>query len=228
MTDWTTIAELGTAGGTLALAGATYASVRASNRTARIAERSLMVGLRPLLGPPRPDDPAQEVLWGDGHRVTLAPGEAEAFEGPGGLCFAFPLRNVGAGLAVIHGWHLRPGMERGAEHPAPAEFQRQVRDFYIAPGDIGFWQGRIRGSQELDPRETAPLVDDEARAVLAKAVTGQEPLTVHLLYGDHEGGQPTVTRFAILPLDGQWTFTVSRHWSLDGHDPRDVQLGPEP
>jgi hypothetical protein len=49
MADITTIAELGTAGGTLILAIATFGSVRSANRAARVAERSLQIGLRPLL-----------------------------------------------------------------------------------------------------------------------------------------------------------------------------------
>ena len=51
MADITTIAELGTAGGTLILAVATFGSVRSANRAARVAERSLELGLRPLHDP---------------------------------------------------------------------------------------------------------------------------------------------------------------------------------
>jgi hypothetical protein len=102
MVDWVMISSLATAGGTLVLAGAPFASVRSANRAARVAAQSLLIGLRPLLGPTRPDDPAQQVLWGDGFRVTLGPGQAEASEGDGGLYFAFTLRNVGSGLAVLH------------------------------------------------------------------------------------------------------------------------------
>ena len=56
MTDWSTIASLATAGGTLVLAVATFASIRSANRSARVpersartAERSLLAGQRPLL-----------------------------------------------------------------------------------------------------------------------------------------------------------------------------------
>lgn len=56
MTDWSTIASLATAGGTLVLAVATFASIRSANRSvrtsersARIAEQSLLAGQRPLL-----------------------------------------------------------------------------------------------------------------------------------------------------------------------------------
>ncbi len=45
----------------------------------------------------------------------------------------------------------------------------------------------------------------------------REPLWLHVLYGDHDDGQPTVTRFGLLPReDGEgWTTSVARHWSLD-------------
>jgi hypothetical protein len=42
MTDWATIAQVGTAGGTLVLALATFSSIRASNRSVQVAERSLL------------------------------------------------------------------------------------------------------------------------------------------------------------------------------------------
>ena len=51
--DWGTVAELATAGGTLALAISTFASVRSANRAARASEEALLVGLQPLLVPSR-------------------------------------------------------------------------------------------------------------------------------------------------------------------------------
>ena len=44
MTDWGTLADLGTAVGTLVLAGATFAAVRGSERSTGIAERTLLAG----------------------------------------------------------------------------------------------------------------------------------------------------------------------------------------
>jgi hypothetical protein len=67
MTDWTTIASLATAGGTLVLALATFASVRSANRSARLAEYSMQIGIRPLLMPSRLEDVAQKIMWGDEH-----------------------------------------------------------------------------------------------------------------------------------------------------------------
>jgi hypothetical protein len=46
-------------------------------------------------------------------------------------------------------------------------------------------------------------------------------MTVDLLYGDHEGGQRMISRFALIPKgDGGWLASVSRHWNLDRADPR--------
>jgi hypothetical protein len=39
-------------------------------------------------------------------------------------------------------------------------------------------------------------------------------VTVDLLYTDHEGGQPAITRFVLLPgADTGWRCDVTRHWS---------------
>lgn len=42
---------------------------------------------------------------------------------------------------------------------------------------------------------------------------------VDLLYGDHEDGRPTVTRFVVLPDEPEgWRCDVARHRSLDRGD----------
>ena len=56
MTAGATLADIGTAAGTLVLAGATFVSVRASARSTRIAERALLAGQRPVLAPAGPDE----------------------------------------------------------------------------------------------------------------------------------------------------------------------------
>jgi hypothetical protein len=46
-------------------------------------------------------------------------------------------------------------------------------------------------------------------------------MTVDLLYGDHEGGQRTISRFILTrEQDGHWRPGVVRHWPLEGPDPR--------
>ena len=60
MVDWTTVAALATAGGTLVLAIATFAAVRSANRSARLTEYSMKIGIRPLLMPSRLEDVSPE------------------------------------------------------------------------------------------------------------------------------------------------------------------------
>ena len=212
-----TISSLATAGGTLVLAVATFASVRSAQEAARLNERSLMAGLRPVLTPSREDDPTERIMFGGGHWITLAGHSAVLEEADGHLYMAMSLRNVGQGLAVIHGWHASGAgvisvTIEGApaqEMVAPEHFRRQHRDLYVPPGDTGFWQGAIRDPE--DPDYTA----------LRDAIAGREPITIHLLYGDHEGGQRTVARFTILDgEDGVLQSNVTRYWNLDRDDPR--------
>ena len=73
--------------------------------------------------------------------------------------------------------------------------------------------GRLAG----EIGDEAGLGEDEAKA----AIEAEDPLTVDILYGDHEGGQRTVTRFALLPhSDGVWLASAGRYWNVDRDDPR--------
>ena len=211
MADWVTISSLATAGGTLVLAAATFASVRSANRSARVAERALQVGLRPLLLPSRLEDPMMKVMWVDGHFARLEGGRACVEVVDGVIYLAMSLRNVGSGMAVLHGWHPAPrGLQADEPHAEPEQFRSQTRDLYVPPGDVGFWQGAFR-----DPTE--PGYDE-----LCDAIQQHRRLSVELLYGDHEGGQRVVTRFALTAAgDGSvWLSSVGRHWNLDRPDPR--------
>jgi hypothetical protein len=218
MADWTSV---GTAVGTLVLAGATFAAVRSGNRSARIAERALLAGLRPVLVPGRREDPVEQVLFADGRTLDVGAGRATVEEVSGVFYLALPIANVGAGLAHLLGYRLEAQSaderqadplgpsrhRRGDVPPDVASFRPQQRDLYVAAGRVGFWQAAIR-----DPA-------DELYASSAEAIRTRGRLTIDLLYGDHEGGQPTVTRFVVLPdePDG-WRCDVTRHWSLDQHD----------
>ena len=52
-------------------------------------------------------------------------------------------------------------------------------------------------------------------------VPAGEVMAVDLVYGDHEGGQLTITRFILSrEEDGSWRPAVVRHWALEGADPR--------
>jgi hypothetical protein len=215
MADASTIASLATAGGTLILAIATFSATRSANRAARISERALQVGLRPVLFNARPQDPPQKVGYVDDHWVLLRDGLAAVQERDGKLYIALPLRNVASGLAVLHGWHLRPQRAASDVQPAPLEqFRRHSRDLYVPAGDISFWQAAVR-----DP-------EDPLHAPLREAIRAGRTISVDILYGDHEGGQRTITRFSIAPREAAdeepwlWRCSTARHWNLDRADPR--------
>jgi len=210
-TDWVTISALATALGTLVLALATFASVRSANRAARVAERTLLAGLRPLLVPSRLDDPAQKVFFADQRYVRVEGGRAGFEIDEDAILMVISVRNAGAGVALLHGWRFFPERLLGAdvERPDLESFTRLTRDIYVPARDVGFWQGAFR-----DP--SAPGFA-EAKA----AIEAEDPLTVDILYGDHEGGQRTVTRFALVPhSDGVWLASAGRYWNVDRDDPR--------
>jgi hypothetical protein len=208
--DLATIAELGTATGTLVLAIATFASVRSGNRTARLAEQSLQEGIRPLILPSRQGDPDQKVGFQDEHWIHLKAGYAGADVGTEAIYLAIALRNVGQGLAILNGWSLNPGrFTANVERPSIDGFHRLTRDLYVPPNDIGFWQGALRDPQSSEFAEAA------------RAIRAREYLTVDILYGDAEGGQRMISRFSLIPVgDEEWLAAVSRHWNLDRPDPR--------
>ena len=87
------------------------------------------------------------------------------------------------------------------------------RDIYVAPGDVGFWQGSFR-----DPRSAEFA---EAR----RAVEAPQRMGVDILYGDFEGGQRVITRFLLSPREVddelRWFAGVGRHWNVDRPQPRE-------
>jgi hypothetical protein len=210
LADWVTISALATAGGTLVLAAATFSAVRSSNRSARVAERALLAGMRPLLVPSLSEDPMQKVIWRDRHAVHLPGGRAVAEHEDGVVYLAIGLRNVGAGLALLHGWYPRAEMTLSdVDHAEPDDFRRLTVDLYIAPSGAGYWESALRDHGDPVYRE------------FVRAVTDREPFTVELLYGDQEGGQRTISRCLVLPAgDGGWYSQIARHWNIDRDDPR--------
>jgi hypothetical protein len=210
LADWVTISSIGTAGGTLVLAVATFSAVRSSNRSARVAERALMAGLRPLIMPSRLDDPPQKVGFADGRLVRVDGGRGAAEATPEAVYLAMSVRNVGTGIAVLHGWRFSTNAEAGGGPPPPLEeFRRLTRDIYVPPGDMGFWQGVYRDPQarEFD--------------LAAEAIAAGERLVIDVLYGDHEGGQRAVSRLSMTTTgDGSWLISAARHWNIDRDDPR--------
>jgi hypothetical protein len=160
--------------------------------------------------PSRLDDPPQKIGFAD-DRWLLAPGGGGAAEATDeAIYLGIALRNAGTGIAVLHGWNLYPRRLRGEDgHAPPEEFRRLLRDLYIPVNDLGFWQGVFR-----DP--SAPEF-----AGTRAAIEARETLTIDILYGDYEGGQRTITRFALLPRENEgWLAVAARHWNLDRPDPR--------
>jgi len=206
--DWVAISSLATAGGTLALAGTTYASVRSANRAARAAEVSMLAQLRPLLLPSSADDPPQRVPFVDDISVTAPGGGAGVEVVDGRVYMGFSLRNVGTGIAVLHGSRFFADRRSDEEHVPAEEFRRLNRDLYIAPGKLGYWQGAWRDEDNPD------------RVAAVEAIERGE-FRIDLLYGDYEGGQRVITRLGcIRDEDGGWRLAAARHWQLDRSDPR--------
>ena len=208
--DWATISSLATALGTLVLAVATFASIRSANRSARTAERALSFNLRPLLFPSRTDDSVQKVTWMDGRLHRLAGAHAIAEATAESIYLAMSLRNVGAGMAVLQSWYVWPDSDIVREQPRPLDTFRQLtRDLYIAPNDIGFWQGAFRDRS------------DELFATISAKINARQVCAIDILYCNSEGGQRTVSRFQVVPVaDDAWISTVGRHFSLDHDLPR--------
>ncbi|MGH3025716.1 MAG: hypothetical protein ACRDLR_04640 [Gaiellaceae bacterium] len=208
--DWVAVSSIATAGATLVLAFATFASVRSANRAARAAERSLLAGLRPVLMPSHPQDPPVKVGFMDDKWFHVAGGGGAVEATDEAIYLAASLRNVGSGIAVLHGWYVSIERRRGSSDHAPLDdFRRLTLDLYIAPGEVGFWQGAFR-----DPADPGfgPL-----RAVIEE----RRRFSVEILYGDHELGQRAISLFGLTPRDdGSWILSVVRHWNVDRPDPR--------
>ena len=94
--------------------------------------------------------------------------------------------------------------------PSEDDFRRQQLDLYIPAGDTGYWQGAIRDAK--DPFHEGIRV----------ALGSGSRVAVDLMYGDHEGGQRTIARFAVGPdpETGELRSQVIRYWNLDRDDPR--------
>ena len=147
------------------------------------------------------------------HGRPLGEGGGRPGGGRGGrrrVYLAIALRNVGSGIAVLDRWDFFPQRAlNDVPHRDPEEYRRLTRDLYVASGDRGFWQGAFRDIED-------PMFNEAAAAIKER-----RPVTVDLLYGDHEGGQHTISRFALIPRgDGAWITAVSRHWNIERDDPR--------
>jgi hypothetical protein len=205
MTDWATIASLATAAGTLVLAIATFGATRSANRAARASERALLAGLRPVLIGSRLQDDPQKIMWADRHWAELEGGFGYAAHEGDVIYLAISVRNVGNGIAVVRGWYPLVGLQgAGGVHESLDRFRRQSRDLYVAPNDTSFWQGAVRDTE------------DPMYGPLAEQIEAHEAVTIDVLYANHEEGQETVSRFALVPDDdGRRIVSVARHWLIE-------------
>src|SRR3954470_22823417 len=188
MADWSTIASVGTAAGTLVLAIATYASVRSAKRSALASERALLAAIRPVLVSSRLEEPAEKVGFVDRHWVKVEGGRGVVEVTDEAIYLAIALRNVGSGLAVLDRWDVH--VDRPTNEVEQTDnFRRLTRDIYVPAGDHGFWQGALRDTSE-------PIFAD-----IRDAASQDRMITIDLLYGDQEGGQRTVTRVTLMPME---------------------------
>ncbi len=209
MADWATISSLATAGGTLVLAIATFGSIRSANRAARVAERSLLTQQRPIVIPSREDDPIEYVRFGDGRTIEVPGHGCSLTSADENLYLAMAVRNGGNGVAVLHAWRVQLWTRGGESMPDLDTFRRQTRDLYITAGDTGFWQGAIRDASDPD------------YAQIRAAIESGDRIAIDLLYGDHEGGQRTITRFGASSASGDaGRIEAIRYWNVDMPDPR--------
>lgn len=203
MADWATISSLATAGGTLVLAAATFASVRSRNRAARATGRALLAGIRPVLVPSRMQDPPEKVGFVDDHWVKVGGGHAIAEVTDEAIYLAMALRNAGSGLAVLDRWDFYADRATSdLPHPLPKGVPTIDSRHLRTCRRSRFLAGHhpIRG--QTDPKFAA------AR----DAIRERRSITVDLLYGDHEGGQRTISRFSLIPRgEEEWLTAVSRH-----------------
>jgi len=151
-----------------------------------------------------------KVLWSDRHTARVSGGRAVFEEENDVIYLAIGLRNLGTGIALLHGWHPSPDQAFvDRPHAEAEEFRRLVIDLYIPAGGTGYWEAAVRDG------------DDPVRPALLRTLREREAFTVDLLYGDQQGRQRTISRYTVLPAgDHDWYAQVGRHWNLDRPDPR--------
>jgi hypothetical protein len=156
----------------------------------------------------RLQDPQLKIQYPEGIWLKVDGGTAGLEVTDDVVYLAVSLRNVGTGLAVLHGWRVVVGLLRERSHPPLEDFTAQNLDIYVAPGDVALWLAALR-----DPAA------DIFQAV-ADAVKAGEPLVINLLYGDFEGGQRVITQVSLRHAGERWLAQATRHFNVDRPDPR--------
>jgi hypothetical protein len=153
-------------------------------------------------------DSEQKIQFLEGNFLRVTGGGATLEVADGAVYMVISVRNVGTGLAVMHGWHVEVMGQPQQTHPPLEDFTTQTRDIYVASGDLGFWQGALR-----DPA-TAKF------KAVAAAVEAGDPMMLSVLYGDWEGGQRVISQFALRRVKDKWLTSTGRHFNVDRPDPR--------
>jgi hypothetical protein len=114
------------------------------------------------------------------------------------------LRNVGTGLGLLRGWYVWPDAAIGLrDHVETDQFRSQIRDLLIPAGGFGLWQGALRHD------------DEEIHGAMRDVIANPRIFMLDLLYTDHLGEQPAISRFSIAPTgEGRWVCSATRHWDL--------------
>jgi hypothetical protein len=150
-------------------------------------------------------------MWSDEHWAKLPGGRAVVELVDGNVYLAFTLRNIGNGLGVLQSWQITVPLRNGGEPLGDiSTYRPHTRDLYVPSGDMSFWQAGLRDTND-------PLYVN-----MRRAIERREPFGLDLFYTDDEGGQRTVSRFAVRPWadSDTWMVSVYRHWHLDHTDPR--------
>ena len=127
----------------------------------------------------------------------------------GRFYFVLPLRNVGAGIAVLHAWRVVPNALRSDELPDVDALPPRSCVTSTSPrGEVGFWQAALRESTTrcakawTTPTPPASGSSSTCSTAITRAAARRHPLRADA--GRRE-------------LDPR----VKRHWRLDGVNPRD-------
>jgi hypothetical protein len=149
-TEWVTVASLATALGTLVLRGSDI-------RVRPLGE--LLSTRRGPGGSYRRTVCPHRSAFTDGGRAPAANELATLEVADGVEYMVISVRNVGTGLAVMHGWHAEVGVQPQKTHPPLEDFTAQTRDIYVAARDIGFWQGALRDPATAQFKTAAAAIE---------------------------------------------------------------------
>ena len=100
------------------------------------------------------------------------------------------VRNVGAGMAPLHGW--RPYGSRVLDEVPLADsdgFRNLSIDLNVAPRDSGYFEGAIRDADDAIPHDLVATINE------------RRPFKIDLLYGDQQARRRTASRFTVLPAE---------------------------